>query len=138
MGLVDLGGCIRLLVQTVATNVKCPFSRLRVDQYTAANAFQSIDIHVIGWREKDGDSEVDAGSEDPEKCTRQFAATVAKRVKYRSNLLQGNQSIVGNVGKSIGLLDGTGEQVSIDRSKKNHGWTNTARMRAMASHDRSI
>jgi hypothetical protein len=70
---------------------------------------------VIGGKEKDGDSIVDAGSVDPEKCTRQFAATVAKRVKYRSNLLRANQSIVGNVGKSIGLLDGTSEQ-KIDRS----------------------
>ena len=111
MGSVDPGGCIKLLVLTVATNVKCPFSRLRKDQYTAANASQSIDVHASEWREKDVDSEVDADSVDPEKCTRQFAATVAKRVKYRSNLLRGNQSIVRHAGKSIGLLDGTSTQI---------------------------
>ena len=111
MGLVDPGGCIRLLVLTVATNAKCPFSRLRKDQYTAANAFQSIDVHESEWREKDVDSEVDAGSVDPEKWTRQFAATVAKHVKYRSNRLRENQSIVRNVGKSIGLPDGTSTQI---------------------------
>jgi len=107
VGLVDLGGCIRPLVLTVAKSVKCPFSRLRSDRSIAANAFQSIGVHVSGRRGKDVDSDVDANSVDPERCTRQFAVTAAKRVKYHSNLLRGNQSIVGNVGKSIGLPDDT-------------------------------
>ena len=108
VGLVDLGGCIRPLVLTVAKNVKCPFSRLRSDRSIAANAFQSIGVHVSERREKDVlYSGVDANSVDPEKCTRQFAVTAAKRVKYHSNLLRGNQSIVRNVGKSIGLPDDT-------------------------------
>jgi len=105
--LVDLGGCIRPLVLTVAKNVKCPFSRLRSDRSIAANAFQSIGVHVSEWREKGVDSDVDANSGDPEKCIRQFAVTAAKRVKYHSNLLRGNQSIARNVGKSIGLPDDT-------------------------------
>jgi len=107
VGLVDLGGCIRLLVLTAAENVKCPFSRLGSDRSIAANAFQSIGVHVSERREKDVDSGVDANSVDPEKCTRQFAVTAAKRVKYHSNLLRGNQSIVRNVGKSISLPDDT-------------------------------
>jgi len=107
VGLVDLGGCIRPLVLTVAKNVKCPFSRLRSDRSIAANAFQSIGVHVREWRGKGVDSGVDANSVGPEKCTRQFAVTVAKRVRYHSSLLRGDQSIVGNVGKSIGLPDDT-------------------------------
>jgi len=103
VGLVDLGGCIRLLVLTVAKNAKCPFSRLRSDRSIAANAFQSIGVHVSS----DVSSDVDANSVDPEKCTRQFAVTAAKRVKYHSNLLLGNQSIARNVGKSISLPDDT-------------------------------
>ena len=108
VGLVDLGGCIRPLVLTVAKNVKCPFSRLRSDRSIAANAFQSIGVHVSERREKDVlYSGVDANSVDPEKCTRQFAVTAAKRVKYHSNLLRGNQSIVRNAGKGISLPDDT-------------------------------
>lgn len=107
VGLVDLGGCIRLLVLTVAKNVKCPFSRLRSDRSIAANVFQNIGVHVSEWREKDVDSDVDANSVDPEKCIRQFAVAAAKHVKYHSNLLRGNQSIVRNVGKSTSLPDDT-------------------------------
>jgi len=107
VGLVDLGGCIRRLVLTVAKNVKCHFSRLRSDRSIAANASQSIGVHVSEWREKDMDSDVDANLVAPEKCTRQFAVTAAKRVKYHSNLLRGNQSIVRNAGKGISLPDDT-------------------------------
>ena len=114
MGSADPGGCIGLFVLTAATNVKCPFNRLREDLYTAANAFQSIDVHVNGLIEKNAVSGVDADSEDPEKCTRQFVATVAKSVKYRSNLLRENQSIVETAGKSIDLPDGV-DKTKIDR-----------------------
>ena len=95
---------------TVATNAKCPFSQLREDQYTAANAFQSIDIRVSDLIEKDVDSELDADSKDPEKCIRQFAATAANLVKYHSNRLRENQSIVKNAGKNIGLPEDTSIQ----------------------------
>jgi len=107
LGLVVLGGCIRLLVPTAAENVKCPFSRLGSVRSIVANAFQSIGVHVREWRGKDVDSGVDANSVDPEKCTRQFALTAAKRVKCHSNLPGGDQSIVRNVGKSISLHDDT-------------------------------
>ena len=105
---MNRGGCIRLFVLTVATNVKCRFSRLRKDLYTAANAFQSIDVHVGERREKDVNSEVEVDMENLEKCTRQFAATAANRVKSRSNQLLENQSIVRNAGKSTGLPGATG------------------------------
>ena len=95
---------------TVATNVKCPFSRLRTDLCTVVNAFQSIDVRASDLREKDLDSEVDADLKDQEKCIRQFAATVANRVKYHSNLLRENQFIVRNAGKSTGHLEGTNKQ----------------------------
>ena len=95
---------------TVVTNVKCPFSRLRTDPCIVVNAFQSIDVRASDLREKDLDSEVDADTKDPEKCTKQFAAIVANRVKYRSNQLRENQFIVRNAGKSKGHLEGTNKQ----------------------------
>lgn len=104
---MGLDGCIRLFVLTVATNAKCLFNRLVVDLYTAANAFQSIDLHASNWRDKGVDSEVDADSKDLEKRTRQSAATVANSVKYHSNRLRENPSIVRNDGKNIGLPGGT-------------------------------
>jgi len=37
-----------------------------------------------------------------EKCIKQLALTVAKRLKFHSSLKKGDQSIVGNVIQNIG------------------------------------
>ena len=101
VGLVNLGGCIRLPVLTVVKNVKCHFSRLRDDQFIAANAFKSIGVHVSEWREEDVDSEVDPDSVAPERCTKQRVLTVAKSVRFHSDPEKADQSIVENVFRNI-------------------------------------
>jgi hypothetical protein len=110
--LVDLGGCIRLLVLIVVTNVKYRLSQLGNDQYIVVNVLQNINVQESEEIEKDVDLEIDAGSVDLERCTRQFVVTVVRIVKFLLNLLRGNQSIVRNVLKSIDLPDVIGKQIS--------------------------
>jgi hypothetical protein len=111
--LVDLGGCIKLLVLIVVTNVKYHLDQPKNDQSIVENAFHSTDLSMNDRKEEDVDSEVGVIPGDLEKCISQFVVTAVKIVKYLSNLHRENLSIAVIVGKNINLPDDTDKNKNI-------------------------